>query len=215
LFTGATLGVAGWLLPRIAANRAVASTLEPAPLSTFAAATAPTVSADPAPLRPITELRLTATEPEETPADPFQPPAPAVETGTAGDSSATTPRAPFIGPMLPMGVRPASPPPFPMRERRVAALPAPAPTLHHPSLTHGPARSAPGPTVSSRDDIQLKGIIRGKPDVALVRCGGQTYFVKAGERVAGTWKVCQIRDNSAVLRNGNRVLDLQIEGGSQ
>jgi hypothetical protein len=230
LFTGATLGAAGWLLPRSAADRAVASTMAPAPRSTFTAATAPVVSAEPAPLLPITDMRLTAAEPEETPADPFQPPASTAEPGAKGMLSAAATRAPFIGPVLPARIGPHPAPLLPLRQEAVTASaaspvsPAPSgrgirgsdqPDLRQPSPTHGPARPASGPTVSSRDDIQLKGIIRGKPDVALVRCGGQTYFVKAGERVAGTWEVCQIRDNSAVLRNGNRVLDLQIEGGSQ
>jgi hypothetical protein len=88
-----------------------------------------------------------------------------------------------------------------------AARPAAAPAA-------GPAFHAPAQAAPSNDDIHLKGIIRGTPDVALVCCEGQTYFVKAGERVAGAWEVREIKDNSAVLRNGGRVLELQIEGGS-
>jgi hypothetical protein len=224
IFTGATLGVAGWLLPRSAADRAVASTMTPVP--TFTALTAPVVSAEPAPLVPISVLRLTASEPQEAPADPFQPPAAVA----VSDGVGVPTRAPFIGPVLPAGPGPApsasrftpegamtasaAPTDFPVPSGRGIRRIGPS-DLRQSSLTSGPTRPASGPTPSSSDDIQLKGIIRGKPDVALVRCGGQTYFAKAGERVAGTWEVCQIRDNSAVLRNGNRVLDLQIEGGSQ
>jgi hypothetical protein len=78
----------------------------------------------------------------------------------------------------------------------------------------GPAPRAPAQTAPSNDVIHLKGIIRGNPDVALVSCEGQTDFVKASERAAGAWEVREIKDNSAVLRNGGRVLELQIEGGS-
>jgi len=78
----------------------------------------------------------------------------------------------------------------------------------------GPAPRAPAQTAPSNDVIHLKGIIRGNPDVALVSCEGQTDFVKASARAAGAWEVREIKDNSAVLRNGGRVLELQIEGGS-
>jgi hypothetical protein len=64
-------------------------------------------------------------------------------------------------------------------------------------------------------DVRLRGVIRGTPDLALILVDGQTYFLKAGDPVKGTWMVGQIKDNSVVLRSGDHVLELQIEGGSQ
>jgi hypothetical protein len=64
-------------------------------------------------------------------------------------------------------------------------------------------------------DVRLRGIIRGTPDLALILVDGQTYFLKAGDPVTGAWVVADIKDNSVVLRSGDHVRELQIEGGSQ
>jgi len=63
--------------------------------------------------------------------------------------------------------------------------------------------------------LLLKAFARLKcaPDLILV--DGQTYFLKAGDPVTGTWMVGEIKDNSVVLRSGDHVRELQIEGGSQ
>jgi hypothetical protein len=218
LLIGVIAGTSAWLLLRSGAERpAVASPV----MDTMP------VRADDAPLAvPPAELRLAAADPEAVPADPFEP------------VPASAPAPPFIGPVLPATTpEPAS---FirlnPARPEAAPAAPAAAvATLHGPAAERpaaapaappvvratpravpaaGPAPQAPALAAPSNDDIHLKGIIRGTPDVALVRCEGQTYFVKTGERVAGAWEVREIKDNSAVLRNGDRVLELQIEGGS-
>ena len=56
---------------------------------------------------------------------------------------------------------------------------------------------------------------RGTPDLALILVDGQTYFLKAGDTVTAAWVVAEIKDNSVVLRSGDHVRELQIEGGSQ
>jgi hypothetical protein len=218
LLAGATAGTSGWLLLRDGAE-------QPAAASPIIA-TAPVESRHATPAVPPAELRLAAAEPEAVPADPFEP----IPTSAAP--------APFVGPVQPATphepasfirlnpARPAAAPAAPAAAvatpggpavARPKAAPAAAPVNQAApgaAPVAGPAPLAPAQAAPSNDVIHLKGIIRGKPDVALVYCEGQTYFVKAGERVAGTWEVHEIKDNSAVLRNGGRVLELQIEGGS-
>jgi hypothetical protein len=93
--------------------------------------------------------------------------------------------------------------------RSGAEQPAPAP-LAQPLAEPAPA-SPPAPLV----DVRLRGIIRGTPDLALILVDGQTYFLKAGDTVTAAWVVAEIKDNSVVLRSGDHVRELQIEGGSQ
>jgi hypothetical protein len=217
LLAGAAAGTSGWLLLRGDAEQAA--------VASPAMAIAPVEAREIAPAVPPAELRLAAVDPDSVPADPFQPaPTSAAPAPVAGADPASTPHEPasFIR------LNPARPAAAPAADAAAAATP-PGPaaaTKAAPAASPvawtalavvpaaGPAPNAPAQAAPSNDDIHLKGIIRGTPDVALVCCEGQTYFVKAGDRVAGTWVVREIKDNSAVLRSGGRVLELQIEGGS-
>jgi hypothetical protein len=77
------------------------------------------------------------------------------------------------------------------------------------------AEPAPAPIPTPLLEVRLRGIIRGTPDLALILVDGQTYFLKAGDTVTDSWAVGEIKDNSVVLRSGDHVRELQIEGGSQ
>jgi hypothetical protein len=204
LLAGATAGTSAWLLLRSSAEQpAVASPVM---------AIAPAEAHDTPLALPPAELRLAAVDPETVPADPFEP------------VPASAPSAPFVGPVQPstplepasfIRLNPARPGAAPAASAAAVATPhGPAAARPAAAPAAGPAPHAPAQAAPSNDDIHLKGIIRGTPDVALICCEGQTYFVKAGERVAGAWEVREIKDNSAVLRNGGRILELQIEGGS-
>ena len=76
------------------------------------------------------------------------------------------------------------------------------------------AKAAPAVPPTPLGDVRLRGIIRGTPDVALILLASHTYFLKAGDSVEGNWVVAEIKDNSVLLRCGEHVRELQIEGGS-
>jgi hypothetical protein len=144
---------------------------------------------------------------------------PAPSAGTR-PSVATGPQSAIRNPQSAIAVALPAPDRAPAR----GAIPAtPARNLPHSGAqrpvsapgTQPLAQPAPVPPPTTLGDVRLRGVIRGTPDLALILLDGQTYFLKAGDRVTGTWVVGEIKDNSVVLRSGGHVRELQIEGGSQ
>jgi type II secretory pathway component PulC len=80
------------------------------------------------------------------------------------------------------------------------------------------AMSAPQPTgqqppqgESAKPSLTLTGIVRGKPDMAILRKDDQRYFVKVGETVDG-YRVQSISNQQVVLAGPQGKVTLRMGG---
>lgn len=145
---------------------------------------------------PVRRLRV-RTVAITPPADPFEPsePLPAVTV------------APVSEPAAKAGAPGANPGEF-IFSAPVARSSAPA-----PAAAAVPA-AAPAPAGPRPDEITLTGIIQGEPPLAVIRHGGQSHFLKIGDKVADSWRLEEIKERSAVLKLGGERVEVPIQGGS-
>lgn len=145
---------------------------------------------------PVRRLRVRAVT-ITPPADPFEP--------TEAESAPALGETPSGGPVA---IQPATPGEFTFASPvgRAAAAPKPSPSPA-PSVAPVPA----GPRV---EELSLTGIIQGEPPLAVVRYGGQSHFLKIGDRVADSWRLEEIKERSAVLKLGEERVEIPIQGGS-
>jgi hypothetical protein len=162
------------------------------------------------------------------PADPFQPePPPVVANEEAPNPSLAGGQSPALHPVEAApaisggrdmaAVTPSASGSAPRKAAALAARPTPDSGAQRPApvpVAQPLAEPAPVPPPTPLTEVRLRGVIRGTPDLALILIAGQTYFLKAGDTVEGAWVVGEIKDNSVVLRSGDHVRELQIEGGS-
>ncbi len=149
---------------------------------------------------PVRRLRLRAVT-VTPPADPFEP--------TQAESTPTLGAAVGSGPSGgPVAIQPANPGEFTFATPvgRPAAAPRPA-----VNPTPSPAPLPAGPRV---EELALTGIIQGEPPLAVIRYGGQSHFLKIGDRVADSWRLEEIKERSAVLKLGEERVEVPIQGGS-
>jgi hypothetical protein len=104
----------------------------------------------------------------------------------------------------------------------IAPLPAQAMSLL-PSLRMGataslpPARVEAAPQQAVSSQPVLKGIIQGRPNVAVLGLDGKTYIAKIGDRVGESYQVRSIKNNMVVLARlrlaaGQNQVTLSVEG---
>lgn len=96
-----------------------------------------------------------------------------------------------------------------------AAAPGPAVTPERsPAPAARPERAVARTAAPALDGVTLVGIIQGEPPVALLRSGGQSLFLKVGDQLAGTWRLAEIKERSAVLELGDHRVEIPIQGGN-
>lgn len=76
------------------------------------------------------------------------------------------------------------------------------------------AGAEPPPPAPRLEGVTVAGIIQGEPPVALVRHSGQSLFLKVGDQVAGSWRLAEINERSAVFQLGEQRVEVPIQGGS-
>lgn len=146
-----------------------------------------------APVRRLRVRAVTITPPD----DPFQPSQPVVAT------------APLPVKAVQTGAPGANPGEF-IFSAPVARTPAAGPA---PAAAVTPA-AAPAPAGPRPEEIVLTGIIQGEPPLAVIRHGGQSHFLKIGDKVADSWRLEEIKERSAVLKLGGERVEIPIQGGS-
>ncbi|MFN3649112.1 MAG: hypothetical protein ACK47B_05975 [Armatimonadota bacterium] len=95
-----------------------------------------------------------------------------------------------------------------------------APAAPGAAPTEGPA----SPPASKRlpalpEGLTLTGIIQGDPALAVLRWNEQTMFLKAGDLIADTWRLDEIRERSVTLRLSGKAgseqrVEIPLRGGN-
>ncbi len=107
--------------------------------------------------------------------------------------------------------RPASDPGRPSAQpepSRPAGIPLPPPIPTQPPLLLPPQQLAP-PAPKLPEDMRLIGVVAGSDGrrIAVIRTGGQTYFVEPGHTLLG-FTVATITDHKVILRRGAAEFEL-------
>jgi hypothetical protein len=138
----------------------------------------------------------------QAPADPFQPTRaalkPPVPVQTAGAAPAALP-----GPQAAMAGQSVTPTGGTLRKN-----PAGSPALA------AKAGARPASAKAELPAITVSGIVGGDSPVAVVQYGGQSFFLKIGDRLADTWRLVETRERSVIFRQGKQRVEIPIQGGS-
>lgn len=153
--------------------------------------------------RPIVRPNLT-----KNPFKPLPPPEPVVGTTPGGTGTAaaapsspsrvTVDESPRQMRSTPADTPEVAAPALPRTASKQASAPPPAPERFVPPAPNGP-RVLPAPVVPAKP-LQLVGVVWGTRPVAMIRVGGQEFFVRQGERVAD-YRVIGLGMENVTLRS--------------
>lgn len=164
------------------------------PSETYLASEADTTDAGTPEIRLSTGLAAESFGRVAVPPDPFEPSSP--KAGRVGVQPVVQA---FSAPVLPS----VSNAPVPaMSQSSVVGRPGEAPVQNVRSLV---AEATIQPPV-------ITGIIHGETSVVIAKLNGQTHFVKAGERIGGSWLVEEVKEQSVILKNGERRVEVAVQG---
>jgi hypothetical protein len=178
-------GEIGTVAPGATTHRVVTASLPGTAASGSAVPASPTPAPDSDATDQDTRAALTPTR------DPFRPP---VNEGRAnplaGTTSPSSARPPVLRPsILPMTTRP-----------QVAPV-TPPPANGLPPFAIAPA---------TQPAIELKGVILGKPAIAVLSVDGQTFYSKVKDRLPAGMRLTQITETGVLIRTGARTIMLDV-----
>jgi len=124
------------------------------------------------------------------------------------------PRRDPFNPLVPSGRQMSSPAASPSRPAGPAATQLPPSALFPPTLPplFGPGQAPVTGVTPGPDVLYLSGIIKGNPDIAVLRRGENRYIVHQGDLIEGRYRVMAIGPGRVTLREGKNSYTLKLGG---
>ncbi len=157
----------------------------------------------PAPPPAPTAARPEGTKPGKEAAEPSAVGPQGAPVGPGATTTAGEQRNPFAAPSEGAPTQPT-----PKTGEPAAAGPPPA--GGEPAPTPAPS-TQPAPNEPEKPTLTLTGVVRGRPDVAILRQDDRRYFVKVGETV-GDYRVLTILSQQVVLAGPSGKVTLRMGG---